>query len=35
MNFVNEDIITLNRISITNMLQEIGPEIHTLPAPGY
>jgi L-histidine Nalpha-methyltransferase len=26
MNFVNEDIITLNRVSITNMLQEIGPE---------
>ena len=26
MNFVNEDILTLNRISITNLLQEIGPE---------
>lgn len=26
MNFVNEDIITLNRVSITNLLQEIGPE---------
>ncbi len=26
MNFVNEDIITQNRISITNLLQEIGPE---------
>jgi len=25
MNFVNEDIVTLNRISITNLLQEIGP----------
>jgi L-histidine Nalpha-methyltransferase len=25
MNFVNEDIITLNRVSITNLLQEIGP----------
>lgn len=25
MNFVNEDIISLNRISITNLLQEIGP----------
>ncbi len=26
MNFVNEDIVTLNRISITNLLQEIGPD---------
>jgi len=26
MNFVNEDTVTLNRISITNLLQEIGPE---------
>ncbi|MCD4709305.1 MAG: L-histidine N(alpha)-methyltransferase [Bacteroidales bacterium] len=26
MNFVNEDIITLKRISITNLLQEIGSE---------
>ena len=26
MNFVNEDVITLSRISITNLLQEIGPE---------
>jgi len=26
MNFVNEDCITLNRVSITNLLQEIGPE---------
>ena len=26
MNYVNENIITLNRISITNMLQDIGPE---------
>jgi len=26
MNFVNEDRVTLNRISITNLLQEIGPE---------
>ena len=26
MNFVNEDIITLNRVSITNLLQEIGPD---------
>ena len=26
MNFMNEDIITLNRVSITNLLQEIGPE---------
>ncbi len=26
MNYVNEDIITLDRVSITNMLQEIGPE---------
>jgi L-histidine Nalpha-methyltransferase len=26
MNFVNKDTITLNRVSITNMLQEIGPE---------
>lgn len=26
MNFVNEEILTLNRISITNLLQEIGQE---------
>ena len=26
MNFVNEDIVTLNRVSITNLLQEIGPD---------
>ncbi|MDX2431657.1 MAG: L-histidine N(alpha)-methyltransferase [Bacteroides sp.] len=26
MNFVNEDVVTLNRTSITNLLQEIGPE---------
>ena len=26
MNFVNEDIVTLNRISITNLLPEIGPD---------
>lgn len=26
MNFVNEDIITQSRISVTNLLQEIGPE---------
>lgn len=26
MNFVNEEIISLNRISISNLLQEIGPE---------
>src|SRR5210317_1993654 len=26
MNFVNEDVTTLNRVSITNLLQEIGPE---------
>jgi L-histidine N-alpha-methyltransferase len=26
MNFINEDIVTLNRISITNLLPEIGPE---------
>lgn len=26
MNFVNEDIVTLNRISITNLLQEIGTD---------
>ena len=26
MNFVNDDIISLNRISITNLLQEIGPD---------
>ena len=26
MNFVNEDIVTLNRISIINLLQEIGPD---------
>ena len=26
MNFVNEDIVTLNRVSITNLLPEIGPE---------
>ncbi|MEA3461700.1 MAG: L-histidine N(alpha)-methyltransferase [Bacteroidota bacterium] len=26
MNFVNEETVTLNRISITNLLQEIGPE---------
>jgi L-histidine N-alpha-methyltransferase len=26
MNFVNEEIVTLNRVSITNLLQEIGPE---------
>jgi len=26
MNFVNEDIVTLNRISITNLLQKIGPD---------
>lgn len=25
MNFVNEDIVTLNRVTITNLLQEIGP----------
>ncbi|MCP4310615.1 MAG: L-histidine N(alpha)-methyltransferase [Bacteroidetes bacterium] len=26
MNFVNEDVFTLNRVSITNLLQEIGPD---------
>jgi len=26
MNFVNEETVTLNRVSITNLLQEIGPE---------
>lgn len=26
MNFVNEETLTLNRISITNLLQEIGPD---------
>ena len=26
MNFVNEDIVTLNRVSITNLLQEIGTD---------
>ncbi len=26
MNFVNEEVVTLNRTSITNLLQEIGPE---------
>ena len=26
MNFVSEETVTLNRISITNLLQEIGPE---------
>lgn len=26
MNYVNEDILTLNRISITNLLPEIGPQ---------
>ena len=26
MNFVKEETVTLNRISITNLLQEIGPE---------
>jgi len=26
MNYVNQDTVTLNRISITNLLQEIGPE---------
>jgi len=26
MNFVNEETLTLNRVSITNLLQEIGPE---------
>jgi len=26
MNFVNEETVTLNRISITNLLQEIGPD---------
>ena len=25
MNFVNEDIVIQNRITITNLLQEIGP----------
>lgn len=27
MNFVNEDIVTLKRVSITNLLQEIGPDM--------
>lgn len=26
MNFVNEETVTLNRVSITNLLQEIGPD---------